>query len=72
MSYVSGVMETTTQSKTDTCSQCNHWKATSAAEGQCRRNPPQAVSFKVDDEVKFETRFPVTAADDWCGEFTAK
>jgi len=63
-------METTTQ-QTEACAKCAYWKATADNEGVCRRQPPQAITFEVDDEVKFETRFPVTAADDWCGEFKA-
>ena len=37
--------------------------------GECRRHAPQTVAFEVDDEVKFESMFPVTASDDWCGDF---
>ena len=40
--------------------------------GECRRHAPQTVAFEVDDEVKFESKFPVTAAEDWCGDFTPK
>ena len=54
------------------CAQCAHWKALSGDQGECRARPPQAISFKVDDDVKFETRFPVTAGSDWCGEYQAK
>ena len=64
------IMETAT--KTDTCIKCEYWNATGEAEGECRRQPPQAISFKVNDEVTYETRFPTTKADDWCGEFSAK
>jgi len=64
------VMETKTANIT--CAACAHWKATTGSDGECRRQPPQAVSFHVDGDVKFETRFPITAESDWCGEFTAK
>jgi len=63
-------METAT--KTETCAKCEYWNAKASDEGECRRQPPQAISFKVNEEVKFETRFPMTASDDWCGEFSAK
>ena len=63
-------METATSTKT--CATCAHWNALSGDNGQCRRQPPQAISFKVDAGVQFETRFPETAASDWCGEYTAK
>jgi len=62
----------TTVSKTETCSKCAHWNELTSNSGECRRQPPQAISFKVNDEVKFETRFPTTADKDWCGEFSAK
>jgi len=41
-----------------------------AEHGECRRHAPQTIAFEVDDEVKFESMFPVTAAEDWCGDFT--
>lgn len=34
--------------------------------GYCRRYPPTIVSLG-DDE--FESVFPISAPDDWCGEF---
>lgn len=61
-----------TATKTDTCAKCAHWNPTESSMGECRRQPPQAISFKVDNDVKFETRFPVTSESDWCGEFSAK
>ena len=65
-------MDTATKGKTEVCVECAHWNPKGSDEGECRRQPPQAVTFRVDDEVKFETRFPTTKADDWCGEFTRK
>lgn len=59
----------TTTTRTKTCSTCLHWNETGADKGECRRQPPQAVSFRVDEGVVFETRFPETHAGDWCGEF---
>jgi hypothetical protein len=58
-----------THSATEVCSACKHWNNKSADEGECRRYSPQALVFVVDDETKYETRFPVTQAIDWCGEF---
>ncbi|MEM6601340.1 MAG: hypothetical protein AAF649_08145 [Verrucomicrobiota bacterium] len=62
----------TTQTKNHTCAQCIHWNGVDADSGECRRQPPQAISFKVDEHTRFEARFPVTAAHDWCGEFAAQ
>ncbi len=62
----------TIATKTDTCAKCAYWNEVSSGAGECRRQPPQAISFKVSDEVKFETLFPSTKAEDWCGEFSAK
>jgi hypothetical protein len=52
-----------------TCSACKYWNKQSDAEGECRVRAPQTMVFKVDEETRFETRFPVTKAEDWCGEF---
>jgi hypothetical protein len=40
-----------------------------ATQGECRRHAPQAIVFNVDGSLKFESRFPQTAAEDWCGGF---
>ncbi|MES2995575.1 MAG: hypothetical protein V4733_02070 [Verrucomicrobiota bacterium] len=58
--------------KTKACGQCVHWNDLEDDMGECRRHAPQTVAFEVDEEVKFESMFPVTAADDWCGDFFAK
>ena len=55
-----------------TCSKCAYWKSVSSEKGECRRNAPQSVVFAVDEDTRFETHFPETAAADWCGEFSAK
>ncbi len=65
-------MSTDTKTATDTCAACTYWNAESSGKGECRRQPPQAISFKVGEDVRFETKFPVTSASDWCGEFAAK
>ncbi len=60
-------MKTTTQTKA--CGDCIHWNAGAEEEGECRRHAPQMIAFEVDEEVHLESRFPMTAADDWCGDF---
>lgn len=65
-------MTMTKASDIKTCESCAYWNSTAAAEGECRRQPPQAISFRVDEQTRFETRFPVTQASDWCGEYSAK
>lgn len=64
----------TTQSRpaTAVCSACKHWSHEArATQGECRRHAPQTLVFTIDDKTKFESRFPVTQATDWCGEFEA-
>lgn len=61
-----------TEVKAKACGQCVHWNHTKGEKGECRRHAPQSVVFKVDGEVQFESRFPVTAKDDWCGDFEKK
>lgn len=67
-------MNTTTPAQaasTARCENCNYWNAKASAEGECRRHAPQTIAFTVDDSTKFESRFPVTKAADWCGDFSA-
>lgn len=61
-------MQTTTITRA--CQACEFWNIVEANTGECRRHAPQTVSFEVDDEVKFESMFPVTAGEDWCGDFS--
>jgi hypothetical protein len=63
-------METLT--KAVACNACTFWKPTQPDRGECHRHAPQAVVFNVDDQVRFESRFPVTAGQDWCGDFSQK
>lgn len=51
------------------CKDCTFWNPLKSNEGQCRRHAPQMVAFEVDDKVRFESKFPVTAGEDWCGDF---
>lgn len=59
-----------TKAANRTCSACAHWNEVEDGHGECRRHAPQTIAFEVDDEVKFESMFPVTASDDWCGDFS--
>ncbi len=54
---------------TRACEACTFWNKLEESHGECRRHAPQTVAFEVDDEVKFESMFPVTAGEDWCGDF---
>ena len=65
------MMNTTTEhSATVVCAACKHWnKIDSADKGECRRHAPQSLVFTIDSKTRFESRFPVTAANDWCGDF---
>lgn len=59
-----------TRPATAVCAACKHWSHEANAEqGECRRHAPQTLVFTIDAETKFESRFPVTNASDWCGEF---
>ncbi len=58
-----------TMTTTRACEACAYWNKVEHDHGECRRHAPQTVAFEVDEEVKFESMFPVTAGDDWCGDF---
>ncbi len=60
-------METATTN--NTCAKCKYWDNSAADNGECRRNSPQAVVFKVDAEVEYVSVFPKTKENDWCGDF---
>ena len=51
------------------CDRCAHWNDLEDSTGECRRHAPQTISFEVDDELRFESMFPMTASDDWCGDY---
>jgi hypothetical protein len=61
-----------TLTKQAACEACTFWKHTEADKGECHRHAPLAIVFNVDDKVRFESRFPVTAGKDWCGDFSRK
>lgn len=66
-------MDTAQATTTKACESCVYWDAKSDGKmGLCRRNAPQSIVFQVDDETKFETRFPETANSEWCGEYTGR
>lgn len=71
-SKINKIVMNTSTTQTAACEKCVYWKATAESTGECRRNAPQSVVFAVDEATRFETRFPVTSSDDWCGEFQAK
>lgn len=52
------------------CQNCAFWNSLDNSQGECRRHAPQTIAFEVDEEVKFESMFPITAGDDWCGDFS--
>lgn len=54
---------------TRACAACSFWNPIEDNTGECRRHAPQTIAFEVDDEVKLESLFPVTAGEDWCGDF---
>jgi len=54
------------------CTNCQHWEKKTENSGECRRHAPQTIAFQVDADTKIESRFPMTAAEDWCGDFAAK
>ncbi|MFT3990413.1 MAG: hypothetical protein QM680_03280 [Luteolibacter sp.] len=54
---------------TRACAACTFWNQLGDSEGECRRHAPQMIAFEVDDEVQYESKFPETAGDDWCGDF---
>ncbi|MCF3649299.1 hypothetical protein [Synoicihabitans lomoniglobus] len=64
-------MQTETTTETKACATCTHFKAAADGNGECHRRAPQIVTFQVDENVKFESRFPAVAATDWCGEYSA-
>ena len=60
-----------TQIASKACSACVYWKTNSATEGECRRHAPQTLIFKVDGDVEYRSKFPITEASDWCGDYFA-
>lgn len=62
---------------TPTCSACRFWKQNEGKEhGECRRYPPQSTERVGTEagEVSSTTYsdWPLTDADEWCGEFSVK
>ncbi|MDQ8190036.1 hypothetical protein [Roseibacillus persicicus] len=62
---------TTTETKAKTCQACAYWEA-SSDKGECRRHAPQNIVFEVNEKVSVESRFPITSASNWCGDFSEK
>jgi hypothetical protein len=61
-----------TSTQTAACGKCVYWHNTSPEKGECRRHAPQTVVFQVEENVRFESTFPATKAEDWCGDYEAK
>jgi hypothetical protein len=59
-------------SVTASCQACAYWKSIESTKGECHRHAPQAIVFNVENGLKFESHFPLTAAEDWCGDFSEK
>jgi hypothetical protein len=53
-----------TLTSTKACRACTYWYKTGADQGECRRHAPQTIVFKVDQDMKFESHFPVTKGED--------
>lgn len=51
------------------CEGCMFWKEISGYSGMCRRYPPTIPPKEIDDREEGYWSFPMTMADDWCGEF---
>lgn len=55
-----------------TCDNCKFWKPLRTADyegklvGMCRRLPPQITRLEIGND--FQTKFPRTEPDTWCGE----
>jgi hypothetical protein len=37
--------------------------------GESHRQPPQQIAVKLNEKTHYETHFPVSKGNDWCGEF---
>ena len=59
---------------TQTCLNCRFWDAWALSEvGYCRRYAPKPIPVAIlqadDGNANSEPMWPITAADEWCGEF---
>ena len=64
------IMNMEIKAQTATCASCQYWyHDADTSQGECRRHAPQMLVFHIDDDVKFESRFPATLASDWCGDY---
>jgi len=64
------------------CENCKYWKKVTQCKfegekkdaGQCRKHPPSGYysSIETSPNRVVRYRFPFTACDDWCGEYTSK
>ena len=66
----------------ESCENCKYWKKVTQFKfegvkkdaGQCRKHPPSGYysSIETGPNRVVRYRFPYTACDDWCGEYTLK
>lgn len=52
-----------------TCEACCYWNELEDSSGECHRHAPQTIAFEAEEELRLESMFPMTANDDWCGDF---
>lgn len=58
----------------ENCESCRFWKVGDYPhDGQCRAHAPRVFVLRNPGETAdFETAFPVTSRNAWCGEFVKK
>jgi len=75
--------EATSITESPKCSNCRFWRIDNQEKGECHRSPPvllgeviidAMVRYRVADAYEASrsvdaSRWPVTAHDDWCGEY---
>lgn len=58
------------ETQVEACGSCRYWKKSeNQAMGECHRHAPQAIAFNVEQKLQFQSRFPDTTAEDWCGDY---
>jgi len=54
----------------ETCSTCKHWEPEDHRTGKCHRFPPQLVSIGTLGNSNDVSRWPLTGAKSYCGEWS--
>lgn len=54
------------------CVDCAYWDACSPPDGRCRRHAPAAAAGDQTGETGSTASWPLTLAQDWCGEWRAR